>query len=673
MTIEEIIYLIEAKSEKELRPVEKLILEQAWEGKTFTDIATLSDYGEHYLRKTASSLWKSLSEIFGESLTKGNFRGILETRALCSNEQLLMETFYANKSSEQSPPFPGSPLPLWSKFYIHRPAIEELAYAELIKLGSVIRIKAPRKMGKNSLLLRIMNRGNSLGYRGAFLDFQQAESGTFENLDKFLRWFCATVTLKAGLTPKLDAYWDETIGSKVSATLYFQAYLLPAVSSPFILGLNEVNILFQYPAIACDFFPMLRSWHEEAKYVEIWQRLRMIVVYSTEIYIPLNLNQSPFNIGLPIKLTEFNLEQGKDLAKAYNLPLKAADLQKLIDLLGGHPYLMQLAFHHLSQEDKASTGKTNLDDPKHLSKALKHILETATNQAGIYREYLRSLWANIHDHPPLFAAFKQVLESNEAVELPDIIAYKLESLGLIKMSGKLCSVSLPLYRLYFSDQLSLEQNAKVSLVTNNQWNLIEQLAKYKQAVDQFIYRDNLTGFTNGKHFKKQMEQKWLEWKDQPVSLMICQIDFLHLYNQFHGNEATDDCLQKVAGVIGNCVEQPLEFIGRLGEAKFAIFLPGKTQGQAEKIGRQICEQVKGLAIAHNNSSIDGLPETITVSIGGSSREARQPEVTLEIMLNEAETYLQQAQKWGGNRMVNSVSLLENFSTPSGSSETSVTP
>lgn len=657
MKIEEIIYLISAKGEKELKPIEKLILEQAWEGKTFADIASLSEYGEHYLRKSASLLWRSLSEIFGKSLTKGNFRETLETLTLSSEDKLLIEAFRTSKLCEQSPPFPGSPVPLWSKFYINRPPIEELAYAELAKLGSVIRIKAPRKMGKNSLLLRLMDRGNSLGYRGVYLDFQQAESGVFENLDKFLRWFCATVTVQVGLPPKLDAYWDETIGSKVSATLYFQAYLLPALNTAFILGLNEVNILFQYPAIASEFFPMLRSWHEEAKYAEVWQKIRLIVVYSTEIYIPLNLNQSPFNIGLPIKLTEFTPEQGEELAKLYQLPLASADLQKLIDLLGGHPYLIQLAFHHLMQECQSPANEENpVYDAAQVKVDLEHLLETAPTQGGIYRDYLRSLWATLHDYPELLGAFKQVLKSMSPVDLPDIIAYKLESLGLIKMQGTLCSVSCELYRLYFSEQLLLEQSAQIEEQNNSPWKWLNQLEKYKQAVDQLMHRDPVTGLANGRYFKKQVEQQLVHLSDRPVSLMICQIDFLQIYSQAHGNEATDRCLQKVAEAIGQFVQEPLDLIGRLGGGKFAVFLPGRTQAEAEAIGEQICQQVKALAIAHHNSYIDGLPESITISIGGCSPVIPAGEINLDIMLNEAETSLKQAQKWGGNRMIGSTGV-----------------
>jgi hypothetical protein len=43
---------------------------------------------------------------------------------------------------------PGDPLPFNSCFYIERPPVESDAYAELLKPGSLIRIKAPPQMVK---------------------------------------------------------------------------------------------------------------------------------------------------------------------------------------------------------------------------------------------------------------------------------------------------------------------------------------------------------------------------------------------------------------------------------------------------------------------------------------------------------------------------------------------
>ncbi|MEG4231582.1 AAA-like domain-containing protein [Microcoleus sp. Pol11C3] len=53
--------------------------------------------------------------------------------------------------------FPGDPIPLDSPFYIDPSGAEALACAEISKPGGLVRIKAPRKMGKSSLMLRIIH------------------------------------------------------------------------------------------------------------------------------------------------------------------------------------------------------------------------------------------------------------------------------------------------------------------------------------------------------------------------------------------------------------------------------------------------------------------------------------------------------------------------------------
>lgn len=52
--------------------------------------------------------------------------------------------------------FPGDPVPLNSPFYLERSPMAELAYTEISKPGSVIRIKAHMKMGKSSLIVRLL-------------------------------------------------------------------------------------------------------------------------------------------------------------------------------------------------------------------------------------------------------------------------------------------------------------------------------------------------------------------------------------------------------------------------------------------------------------------------------------------------------------------------------------
>ena len=192
---------------------------------------------------------------------------------------------------------------LTPEFYVERPPLESCCYETLLQPGSLIRIKALRQMGKTMLLDRVLAQVAKLGYRIAFLSFKLAERTHFTDLDKFLRWFCTMVARELQIQSQLDDYWEEdAAGSKADCTTYFEEYLLPAADSPLVIGLDDLDLIFPYPEIYEDFFALLRFWHERAKSRQLWKQLRLVVVYSTEVYIPLNINQSPFNVGVPIEL-----------------------------------------------------------------------------------------------------------------------------------------------------------------------------------------------------------------------------------------------------------------------------------------------------------------------------------------------------------------------------------
>ncbi len=94
-----------------------------------------------------------------------------------------------------------------------------------------------------------------------------------------MRWFCASIARRLKLPNKLKDYWDaEIFGAKDNCTAYFEEYLLPNLSSPLVLGLDEVDMVFEHPNIAADFMGLLRAWHESAKVDDLWKQLRLVVV-----------------------------------------------------------------------------------------------------------------------------------------------------------------------------------------------------------------------------------------------------------------------------------------------------------------------------------------------------------------------------------------------------------
>lgn len=353
------------------------------------------------------------------------------------NTGIIAPNFNDKPTPSAEPELPGGQVKLASKFYVERPPIEENCYATLSKPGALIRIKAARQMGKTSLLARILYRGRELGYRTVSLSLQLANRQVLSDVDRFLKWFSAMVAEELGLSDRLSIYWKEILGSNVNCKAYFEKYLLPEINTPLVLGLDEVDRVFEHPEIAEDFFSLLRVWHEAAKEKDIWKKLRLVVVHSTEVYLPMNVNQSPFNVGLPIDLPEFTPEQILCLAKRHELNWTDVEAEKLIAIVGGHPFLVRVALYQIKYQDLT----------------LDSVLETAVSESGLYGDHLRRHLWNLQQHPELAVAMKKVVKASEPVQLEGLLAFKLNSMGLVNLDGNKVKPRCHLYRQYLVERL----------------------------------------------------------------------------------------------------------------------------------------------------------------------------------------------------------------------------
>ncbi len=81
----------------------------------------------------------------------------LDTEEVNSSESLSVDSFVKEERHKLKHfwSYPDGPLPVDSPLYVERPPIEELVYREVTQPGCVIRIRAPRQMGKSSLVLRL--------------------------------------------------------------------------------------------------------------------------------------------------------------------------------------------------------------------------------------------------------------------------------------------------------------------------------------------------------------------------------------------------------------------------------------------------------------------------------------------------------------------------------------
>lgn len=333
-------------------------------------------------------------------------------------------------------------LPVDSPFYIHRPPIEMLCYEALLQPGALLRIKAPRQMGKTSLLSRTLSQVREQQVATTISSLQLADASVFSDLKRFLQWFCAITTQSLGLPNQLDRYWDDLFGNSYNCTNYFENYILTELDTRLVIAFDEVDVVFDYPEIATDFFGMLRAWYEKARYgdakSELWQKLRIVLVHSTEVYVPLNLHQSPFNAGLAVELPGFTTDQVCDLAQRYGLDHVEDCALQVMELTGGNPYLVQIALHHLSLQ----------------TVTLDELVQNASASDGVYGAHLRNLLWNLQEYPDLLMALKRVVLSTTPVELEALQAFKLQSKGLVRIKDQQVVPSCQLYRKYFQQALS---------------------------------------------------------------------------------------------------------------------------------------------------------------------------------------------------------------------------
>jgi hypothetical protein len=422
---------------KQLSYVQEMVFLQSWQGKMYREIATESGYDIDYIKEVGSQLWAMLSDVTGEKITKKSARMILTQRSPldASTSPRAQKLVPANFLE-----FPTGSVPLHSTLYLDRPPIETRINDEITRPGGFVRIRAPRQMGKTSLLLRALAYARKLGYRKALLNFHQIDRQVLSNTDQFLRWMCLYLGQQLGLPAQLDQHWDTELGSKISCTAYLQNYLLPQAGVPVVFAMDDIHDLFPHALLAQDFLSLLRHWHETAAESSIWQNFRLVIAHSTEAYVPLAMNQSPFNVGVPVMLPEFNRSQVMDLIHRYELDemgVTDAAVDRLMQLVGGHPYLIRLALHWLRQ------GETSLE----------RLLQEAPTQAGIYSNTLRRHWEVLQQRPLLLEAIQRLMATPTGIQLDALVAHQLDSMGLVTLKGNQAQLRNDLYRQFLLDQL----------------------------------------------------------------------------------------------------------------------------------------------------------------------------------------------------------------------------
>lgn len=182
----------------------------------------------------------------------------------------------------------------------------------------------------------------------------------------------------------------------------------------------------------------------------------------------------------------------------------------------------------------------------------------------------------------------------------------------------------------------------------------DELQRLNNELQRLNLLDGLTGVANRRCFDESLALEWQksERSGQPLSLLMVDVDNFKAFNDSYGHVQGDNCLKQMAQTMAKAVHRSLDLVARYGGEEFAIILPETDKAGAVFVAERVLKMVRQLNLFHAKAAHD---QRITVSIGAATLIA-DPELTQEVLLQEADHMLYQAKKNGKDQVAQEQSL-----------------
>ena len=182
----------------------------------------------------------------------------------------------------------------------------------------------------------------------------------------------------------------------------------------------------------------------------------------------------------------------------------------------------------------------------------------------------------------------------------------------------------------------------------------EQLARVNQELraaniqlEAFSRTDGLLRIANRGYFDDRLANACASAhrRNNPMGLLMIDVDQFKRYNDHYGHQAGDACLQAVARAVESALLRETDLLARYGGEELAVILPDTDATGTRTVAERIVAAVAAMHLPHARS--DAAPQ-VTVSVGGESRIPTGSQDAARL-LSDADAALYHAKETGRNR------------------------
>jgi diguanylate cyclase (GGDEF)-like protein len=256
-------------------------------------------------------------------------------------------------------------------------------------------------------------------------------------------------------------------------------------------------------------------------------------------------------------------------------------------------------------------------------------------------------WRCFHRDPrPTLADLVIQQRTDEMGALYDAHAQPCEEPGHLSAEGW-CDMPRAARRRYLAVDVSpiCDEYGNLAAVVET----LRDMTDEKQAqisLEQLVTRDGLTGLANRRCFDDTLHAEWQRAlrQQQPLSLLMVDVDNFKQYNDAYGHVGGDECLRRIAGAMAKEMRAN-DLVARYGGEEFAVILPNQSLKGAAIVAERMRCRVEQLQLPNLGAS----KQFVTISIGAATA-LPAPEYEPSQLLATADAALYRAKHMGRNRI-----------------------